>query len=189
MARNQEKEHYVILSVIIFAGLVGLFLVISDGVSGMFSVGGKSRKFIADAANFNNPFTGNAVEETTRLYGYVDAPYYGRAPTVATDSYRDNTKSEITQVYTLPIIRPHPTSSPETSRKVAINNLEELKAIICPGYTVEQKQEYKVSNGQTQISEPSREKTTVTYKYDDSGKLNTIEPMGGKSRRFAADAG
>ena len=74
-----------------------------------------------------------------------------------------------------PITRPLPPEQKINSNP-AINNLEDLKKLICQGYTESNINEKPVG---------------VTYKYDQKGKvlIGNIEPMGGRGRRFVEDAG
>ncbi len=142
------------------------------------------------------------ADTPTQKYGYVDAPSYGKAQDVSTDSYDDSTKSEITQVYdvrggqarikpvleqpvvpTLPSKIVYPPVYDES--KLVIKDLEDLKKLICPGYNIEK----PIQKIEPYYGEEKKEDQSVTYTYDEQGRLNTIEPMGRRGRRFVADAG
>ena len=178
-----EKEVIFLVSLVALIGIIG---------------------FVSIDSNFDNSVIGNIVaeqSEMTRSYGYVEAPKYGTSYSsdkeVSTDRYKYYANDEIKQVFT-PIVQPikRPIIKPETNKPV-INDLEDLKRIICLGYDQKPAQDKvgiiqhydKYGRLITNPEDEIRKETTVTYNYDDKGKLNSVEPMGGRSRKFAADAG
>lgn len=155
-----------------------------------FSVSGRS---VEDAASFNNPIIDYAVDqsETSRYYGYEASKAYGY---VEAPSYGEIAIDGIKQVFTSLVGEPANNFLTVVQQdKPVIDDLEDLKKIICPGYSekessVSSVQTYYDKNGQ--VTSKPKEETTIKYEYDNSGKLvNEVESMAGKSRRFIADAG
>lgn len=172
-----EKEVIFLVSLVALIGIIG---------------------FVSIDSNFDN-VTGNIAAEQseqkrvfgyeyvpTYNYGYVEAPSYGQ---VSIDEYGADTINNIKQVF-LPIKK----INIQQEDQPIIKDLEDLKQLICPGYNQKTNedevkvQNYYEKNGQ--VTTKPKEEITIKYEYDSEGRLtNEIESMGGKSRKFAADAG